>query len=195
MIATDSFAERTFTRSEVDRMENAGEFAGLRYELIEGRLVNKMGQSPQHRWSLYEIRLFLASVFEFRRILTQSPVEAAEVDAHRNLPEPDVAVLIESKPEYFVRHPRGDELLLAVEVADSSLLFDLTTKAALYARARIPEYWVLDLSGRALAVHRQPEAGTYRSIARLTEAENVSPQSCSEARIGVSALLPGKKPA
>ena len=62
-----------------------------------------------------------------------------------------------------------------VEVADTSLTFDLTVKAALYARAGIVEYWVLDVSGRRLVVHRDPRDGRYRSIVAFSEQESAAP--------------------
>jgi Uma2 family endonuclease len=93
-------------------------------------------------------------------IRVQLPIEASGADREHSLPEPDLAVLSEWKPEFARRHPRGDELLLAVEIADSTAGFDLSRKALLYAAAGVPEYWVLDLQRRRLVAHLEPsEAG------------------------------------
>ncbi|MFN7922357.1 MAG: Uma2 family endonuclease [Bryobacteraceae bacterium] len=181
---------KSFTRSDVRRMEEAGVFLGQRFELIEGDLIDKMGQNPPHRGALALVNAYLLERFPASRVLVQIPIEASRADSDRSLPEPDLTVLAESKAEYWTRHPRGDELALAVEVADSSVSSDLTVKAKLYARAGVPEYWVLDIPGRTLVVHRQPEAGQYRQVTRLGETENVSPESCREGSIAVSALLP-----
>jgi Uma2 family endonuclease len=109
----------------------------------------------------------------------------------RSLPEPDLAVLAESKPDFDKRHPRGDELLLVIEVSDTTAYFDLSRKAALYGAARIPEYWVLDLTRRLLVVHREPFESGYRLIRLFTESDTVSLENCSES-VRVSDLLPAE---
>ena len=83
-------------------------------------------------------------------------------------------------------NPRPEDLQLVVEVGDSTLGFDLTTKAGLYARAGITEYWVLDVAGRRMIVHRDPQAGRYRSVAAYSEEESVAPMAAPESylRIG-----------
>jgi Uma2 family endonuclease len=96
---------------------------------------------------------------------------------------------------FFERHPRGDELLLLVEVSDTTSCFDRTVKAALYARASVPEYWVLDISARALYVHRHPSGGDYRKVIRLSEDETIAPDSRPDAMVKVSELLPPASPA
>lgn len=106
----------------------------------------------------------------------QSPIEVKPGDSDRSLPEPDIALLTGADGAYGKRHSRGDELLLVVEVADTSLRQDLTTKRDLYARAGVGEYWVLDLQSRRLIVHLQPEEGEYRETAILAEGD---PASCA----------------
>ena len=66
--------------------------------------------------------------------------------------------------EYRKRHPRGDETVLVAEVADTTLCADLTIKRDLYARAGVPEYWVLDVTGSRLIAHRKPAGGAYAEI-------------------------------
>jgi Uma2 family endonuclease len=90
-------------------------------------------------------------------------------------PEPDVAVLREYKAEYRKRHPTGEETELVVEIADSSLASDLSIKRRLYARAGVPEYWVVDLNNRRLVVHRGLDMtkGEYASVQSYAETEAV----------------------
>ena len=145
-----------------------------RFELIEGELVNKMGQNAPHAQALRLVVVWLTSIFGPRRVQGQLPIEVAQGDRQYNQPEPDVAVLPDLKAEYGTRHPRGDELVLIVEVADSSSRFDLSVKAALYARAGVPEYWVLDVPRRVLVSHRGPVDGTYSQRVELTERDFVS---------------------
>ena len=105
-------------------------------------------------------------MFSVPLLRIQAPVEAAGQDEEWSLPEPDLAILAGETAQYHRRHPRGNELLLAVEVSDSSTAFDLSRKAALYAHAGVPEYWVLNLPRRRLVVHRRPEDETVSMEAR-----------------------------
>ncbi len=110
-----------------------------------------------------------------------------------NDPGPDLAVVPGSIRDYAARQPTTAELV--VEVADSSLFVDTTTKVELYARAAVPEYWVLDLDGRQLVVFRDPgpiAAGghTYRTKRTLAEADAVTPLAAPAAVIRVADLLP-----
>jgi Uma2 family endonuclease len=116
---------------------------------------------------------WLAACFGMERLSVQLPIEVAAADQQRSEPEPepDIAVLNALLPDYSYRHPRGDELTLAVEIADTSSRFGLSAKAALYARAAVPEYWVLDVTRRMLVIHRHPENGVYRRVEQLAEQE------------------------
>jgi Uma2 family endonuclease len=122
----------------------------------------------------------------------QSPVEVKPGDSEWSLPEPGVPVLSETSGEYGKRHPRGDELLLVAEVADTSLRQDLTTKRDLYARASVGEYWVLDLQSRRLIVHRSPLQGEYRETAILNGDDPASCAARPGQTIPVREFLPGR---
>jgi Uma2 family endonuclease len=178
---------KRFTRSEVGQMLDAGLFAGERFELIDGDLIDKMGQNPPHSHSLRLLHAWLTKIFGGERIQVQQPIEAAPAEQERSLPEPDFAVLAELKQDYGRRHPRGDELLLAIEVADTTAQYDATTKRDLYARAGVPEYWVLDIGARRLIVHRHPGGGTFERIESLPESAIAS---AGGVQIPISELLP-----
>jgi Uma2 family endonuclease len=178
---------KRFTRSEVEQMLDAGLFAGQRFELIEGDLIDKMGQNPPHSEALRLLHEWLTKVFGVERIQVQQPIEAAASERERSLPEPDFSVLVERKKDYGRRHPRGDELLLAIEVADTTARYDATLKRDLYARAGVPEYWVLDISGRRLIVHRNLSQGKFEQIESVPENSVVS---AGGMQIPVSELLP-----
>jgi Uma2 family endonuclease len=185
--ADDSLRRKRFTRNEVDSMQELGIFDGQRCELIDGELIDKMGQNPPHAYAIQRLFAWLIGLFGPDRLRIQSPVEVKPGDSEWSLPEPDVAVLAEAGGVYAKRHPRGDELLLIVEVADTSLRQDLTTKRHLYARASVGEYWVLDLQSRRLIVHRNPADGEYREMAILNEDDFAS---CSGHTIAVREFLP-----
>jgi len=161
-IANAAPARKRFTREEVEQLAETGVFAGQRYELIDGDLIDKMGQNPPHAFAIQLLLEWLTGILKGGLIRVQLPMEAAPGDRERSLPEPDVAVLRERKIEHQRRHPRGDEMLLVMEVSDTTAAFDRSRKAALYARAGVPEYWVLDLNARMLVVHREPDGIQYR---------------------------------
>lgn len=189
--AVEALPRKRFTREEVDRLTESGFFDGCRYELIDGDLVNKMGQNPPHARSIQLALTWLANIFGTQRIRVQLPIEASLADRERSLPEPDLALLLKDNPEFAKRHPSGNELLLAVEVSDTSVAFDLSRKALLYAAAGVPEYWVLDLVRRILVVHRQPSAAGYRLIQLLTGNDMVSVENQREA-VRVGELMPAE---
>jgi Uma2 family endonuclease len=97
--------------------------------------------------------------------------------------------LDERKLEYEKRHPRGDEILLVVEVSDTTLGFDRSRKAVLYATAGVREYWVLDLVHRVLVVHRQPDGSTYRLAQIFSESDTALMEGRTES-VRVSEILP-----
>ena len=181
---------KRFTRAEFDRFQELGAFDGQRYELIDGDLIDKMGQNPPHARAIRRAKSALGTVVDPDLVQVQAPIEVSIEDRETSLPEPDVSVLREDKPDYDERHPRGNELLLVMEISDTSVAFDLSRKATLYAKAGVPEYWVLDLNRRRLVVHRQPDGSEYRLMQVFTESDSLTLQNRSET-IRVADLLPG----
>jgi Uma2 family endonuclease len=115
----------------------------------------------------------------------EAPIDVSPGDNVWNEPEPDLIVL---KKEFtaFDFNPRPEDIDLIVEIADSSLKFDLTVKAALYARAAIAEYWVLDGSGKRLIAHRIPMSGAYTSVVVYAENEVIAPLAAPQTRFLVA---------
>lgn len=179
-----------FTRGEVDRLLDLGAFAGTRFELIQGDLIDKMGQKPPQAYSVGLLMECLVRLFGLHRIRCQLPIEVADPDREFNYPEPDLVVLAGSSRDYALRHPNGAEVVLLVEVSDPTVRFDQTVKADLYARAGVPEYWVLDVNRRLLSVYRNPINGHYSRAVKTTATETVSPEAMPETAILVSDLLP-----
>jgi Uma2 family endonuclease len=179
---------KRFTRAEVQEMLEAGLFADQRCELIDGDLIDKMGQNPPHAVAIRRIKVVLTGIFGAEKILVQAPIEVAAAEQKWTWPEPDVAVLAaQSSLDYEQRHPRGDELLVLVEVADTTVRQDAFKKRDIYARAGVPEYWVLAIQQRRLIVHRHLTQGSYGEATLLSETEEVSLGSHS---IRVADLLP-----
>ncbi len=167
----------------------AGLFADQRFELINGDLIDKTGQNPSHASAIQLCMEILVRLLGSARVRIQLPIEAGPADRDRNQLEPDVVVLVEPKADYRRRHPNGEEVALIVEVADTTLQPDLTTKRDLYARAGVREYWVLDLNRRQVVVHRALDSAKdhYASIQGYAENEAVEVEGRP---MNVSALLP-----
>jgi Uma2 family endonuclease len=173
-------------------MMDAGIFAGQRFELIDGELIDKMRQKPPHASAIQRCMTTLLKIFGAELVRVQLPMEAGPADREWSVPEPDLAVLAEAKPDFSQRHPNGRELTLLVEVSDTTVRHDASKKRDLYARAGVPEYWVLDLNGRRLIVHSgvDEEKGQYASIRSYQEDEVVTIESLTGQSVSVSALLP-----
>jgi Uma2 family endonuclease len=186
---SNSAPRKRFTRAEVQQMTDANLFVDHKLELIEGDLIEKTGQKPPHAYAVRMIQVLLAALFGVERIQVQLPIEVCEADQESSLPEPDLAVLNEAKADYQTRYPRGKELLLVVEVADTTVQHDLTTKRDLYLRAGVSEYWVLDLKRRCLVVHRQPTETKFATVLKLLEGESASVES-AKSSISVARMLP-----
>jgi Uma2 family endonuclease len=180
---------KSWTRSEVARIEAAGLFAGLRLELIDGQLFDKSGQTPLHASTVCGLAASLSELFGARRLRVLSPVEPAESDAETNMPEPDVVVTREADLAYRSRHPGVDDVILIAEVTDTTYDYDTKRKAKLYARAGYPEYLILDLNERELLVYRSPRGGVYTTIQVLREGDMYSPIAAPEQSISVRELF------
>jgi Uma2 family endonuclease len=180
---------KRWTREECERLAEAGFLIG-RYELIGGEIIEKMGQNTPHWTTLVLIAEWLTSVFGFRHTRSQAPITIPGEAGETNAPEPDVAVSTLPVTAYRGRHPGPEDLILVVEVSDTTLSFDLHEKARLYANAGIEDYWVMDTNGRQLYCHRNPTPDGYQSVTIHGEAETVSLLLHPDASVRVSDLLP-----
>lgn len=185
----ESLPRKKWTRCEIEELMARGWYPGDGYELIDGELIDKkMGKDLPHLLAAKWIQEWLAAIFGSMRVHTESSIVLAGKDGERNEPEPDLTVLRAALHE-LRRKPQPEDVLLVVEVAASSLRMDLSTKAGLYARAGIPDYWVLDVNQRRMIVHREPSAGKYASVVAYCEEENVSPLAAPESAFRVAAAF------
>lgn len=166
---------KLWTRAEFDELSSSGVLAGQKLELIAGELISKMGKGRPHVNAIVLLQGWLVEVFGRRFVNPEAPIDVAPKDNPTNEPQPDLIVLARDISHFTRDDPRPQDLQLVVEIADTTLGFDLTTKAGLYARAGIVEYWVLDVAGRRLIVHREPRAGRYGSIIAYGDDESVAP--------------------
>lgn len=177
------------TRKMCDALADNGLLIG-RYELIDGEVISKMGQKPTHATVIRRLNSLLIQIFGERFVGVQLPIELEGTDQETNEPEPDLVVSVGDADDYSLRHPLPREVVLLVEVADSSLAFDLKVKSLLYAKAGIADYWVVDAKGRRLIVHRKPSGEGYLEIVAYSEEETLSPLARPDASVLVSELMP-----
>ncbi len=183
---------RKFTKEEYYRMAEMGFFDGQRVELIDGEVVVMSPQGTPHWTSVWLTVHVLERIFRKGYVVrSQAPLDLEGLGE----PEPDVAVVPGVVYDYQANHPKG--ALLIVEVAETSLDYDRTVKASMYARAQIPEYWVLNLVEWQLEVFRepipmenQPFGWGYRLSAIYKPDGFVSPLAKPRAKIKVADLLP-----
>ncbi|MBM3461800.1 MAG: Uma2 family endonuclease [Armatimonadetes bacterium] len=185
--------QRLWTRREYEKAAELGLFGpDERLELIEGRIVRKVTQNTPHTTGTQLAQDLLTTVFAHQHtIRVQQPLALDDYGE----PEPDVAVVVGAARDFSQCHPAT--AVLVVEVADSSLSVDQTTKAGMYARAGIPEYWILNLVSRMLEVHREPSLNPeqplghhYRNVLLLSAADRISPLAAPQSEIQVADLLP-----
>lgn len=179
---------KRWTRAEVESLSTSA-LAGERLELVEGELVSKMGKKRPHVNALVLLLGWLVQEFGLRFVNPEAPIDVAPEDNPSSEPEPDLVVLSRDLTHFQTANPRPSDLLLVVEISDTTLGFDLTTKARLYARARIAEYWCVDIISRRLIVHRDPQLGQYRSVVAYSESESVAPLAKPDAYLLVSSVF------
>jgi Uma2 family endonuclease len=176
---------KRWNRSECVALETSGLWDQQRLELIDGELISKMGKKRPHVNALVAVQAWLVRTFGEQFVNPEAPIDVAPEDNPTNEPEPDLIVLGRASSEFQDANPRPADLHLVVEISGSTLGFDLTTKAELYARAGIIEYWVVDVAARRLIVHRDPREGLYRSVTAYSESEAASPLASPKSAFSV----------
>lgn len=178
-----------WTAAAFNELGDQGVFEGRRPILLDGVILEQGPMKPPHADALELVDAAIRTAFGTGwRFRGQSPFD---VGAYTN-PMPDLAVVA---PGPRGEHPKTAAFI--VEVADSTMMTDTTTKAELYTSAGVPEYWVLDLVGRRLLVFRHPEplpkelgATTYREHSAHFSQEQVAPLAVPDRPIRVADLLP-----
>ncbi len=155
-----------------------------RVELIEGELVDMAPIGSKHAFLVDRLAELLSSGPQGSYMVrVQNPVVLGE----RNEPQPDIALV--RRINYIDRHPGPNDILLIVEISDTTLEYDRDVKLALYARHGIPEVWLLNVKAGELTVYREPAEGQYRLIRKPTAAEAVTPVLVSGVAIAVAEVL------
>jgi Uma2 family endonuclease len=180
-------ARRALTVAEYHRMGEAGILTERdRVELIEGQLVAMSPIGSQHSGTVNALNRLLVQIVGDRGVVSvQNPVQLDDLTE----PEPDFAVLKPRPDDYRLATPRAEEVLLLIEVADSSLAYDRAVKRSLYARHGIPEFWIVNLAGNEVGVCRAPTGDQYASISRVGRDAILEPELLPGAAVPVAVLF------
>lgn len=178
---------RRFTVDEYHRMSEVGVLAPEeRVELLDGEVV-KMGPiGAPHAGCVRRLdRLFQQRFGDVALVSVQTPTVADEYSE----PEPDLMLLRQREEFYSAFHPKPEDILLLIEVADSSLAKDRRVKMPLYARDGVEEAWIVDLVHQRLLVYRVPEPTGYAVLPTLSRGESISPLAFPDRQVAVVEIL------
>lgn len=172
---------------DIVRMDAAGVFAPeARVELVEGEIIDMSPIGSAHAGkTMWITELFARVVGDKANVWVQCPV----VLAPQTLLQPDLALLRRRHDFYQQSHPKPEDVYLIVEVADTSLRYDRTVKLPLYARAGIPEVWIVDLATRILEVHQRPAGKSYADVRTLREPEVLTPAALPDVAVDLGGVF------
>lgn len=180
---------RRFTVDEYERMAEDGILGeDERIELIEGEIVAMAAMNARHAGCVAALTdLLPPRLGTAAQVRVQLPVAIPP----RDVPEPDVAVVRARGDHYRRKHPGPGDVLLLIEVADTSLAYDRAVKLPIYARAGIPEVWLADLAGHGIERHAEPDlvSRVYRSMVRFGRGQTVAALMVPELSLSVDDVL------
>ena len=178
---------RRFTVDEYHRMAEAGILTeDDRVELIEGEIVDMSPIGSRHAACVKRMTsFFYRQVGQKAIVSVQDPIRLTE----RSEPQPDVA-LLRPRPDFYTQaHPGSEDVLLVVEVAETSPDYDRTVKVPLYARSGIPEVWLVDLAGEGVEVYRTPTPQGYREVRHVRRGQCLAPEAFPDLDLAVDDIL------
>jgi Uma2 family endonuclease len=178
---------RRFTVDEYQRMGDAGVFSEKdRVELIDGEILTMSPIGSAHCAVVDRANRALVLAAHMRAIVrVQGPIGLSPYTE----PQPDLVLLRPRGDFYGAGHPRPADVLLVIEIADSSLRYDREVKALLYARSGIVEYWLVDLTNHSLTRYTTPENGTYHNVSIHEHGQVLAPSALPDCSIAINDLL------
>ncbi|WP_449416730.1 Uma2 family endonuclease [Phormidium nigroviride] len=179
--------KRLFTVKEYHLMGEAGILGeDDRVELIEGEIIQMAAIGTRHASCVNRLaRRFSLIPEDLTTFAIQNPIQLAE----KTEPQPDVVLLQPRADYYATAHPMPSEVLLLVEVSDSTIDFDRDVKVPNYASSGIREVWLWDLEANCLEVYREPMANGYGLMQRFERGEMVSPLAFPDFNVSVDLIL------
>jgi Uma2 family endonuclease len=182
---------RLLTSVEYYQMMESGIIReGERVELISGQIFTMAAKGTRHTLSTRKLfKHLLALIGDRADVQSQDPITLP----NNSEPEPDIVIAKLRSDDYVNSHPVPADIILLIEVADSSIKFDRETKAPLYAAAGITEYWIVNLIDDRLEIYRQPEGDIYTSIEIITPPRSISLPQFSDITLNIGNFFPASK--
>jgi Uma2 family endonuclease len=157
-----------------------------RIELIEGDMLDMAPMGTKHSAITSRLsELFILAVAHSATVVVGGPVNLGEFSE----PQPDLMLLKRRADFYSDKLPEAADVLLLIEVSDSSLAFDQGVKLNLYARYGVPEYWVVDVKGERIVTYREPTSMGYARTIEFAAADSMAPQAFPDVRIAVGEIF------
>ncbi|MBD2122706.1 Uma2 family endonuclease [Trichocoleus sp. FACHB-262] len=178
---------RQFTVAKYHQMVEAGILTeDDRVELLEGEVIELWSISSRHAACVNRLTyLFHDRLRERAIVRVQNPVELSD----RSEPQPDL-VLLQLRPNlYEAGYPQAQDILLLVEVADTTVEFDQEIKMPLYAKSGVREVWLVDLNENAIAIYREPSLSGYGQVQELRRGQELTVQLFPDISLAVEKLL------
>ncbi len=188
-LPTVSRNRRKFSVADYYAMAEAGILAPQeRVELLNGEVIEMAPIGEPHAFSVDWIteQLFL-SLGQRAIVRIQNPLLLND----RSMPQPDLLLLERRDDFYRHRHPSPGDVLLLIEVSDTTVAFDRTEKLALYAAAGIPETWIVNIPGHRIESYTEPENGQYGTVRCFGIGESISPQAFPDITIDIEPIMQG----
>ena len=155
-----TLATYKWTIEQWHRLLETGVLAGQNVELLEGEIVEMSPEGVLHSFCNQTLADYLRNLLEDKAIVN----ERYPITLDNSEPQPDLAIIQLPRDIYSQHHPYPENIYWLIEISNSTLQFDRTTKATIYARNGIREYWIVDLVNRKLIVHTAPQKNIYRNI-------------------------------
>ncbi|HIK13215.1 MAG TPA: Uma2 family endonuclease [Oscillatoriaceae cyanobacterium M33_DOE_052] len=176
--------KRKFTVDQYHRMAETGIFASSdRLELIQGEIIEMSPIGSRHAaWVRRLTQLFSETLGQRVSVSVQNPISLGD---NLSEPQPDITLLAPRRDFYLTAHPQPQDILLLIEVADTSADYDREVKIPLYAAAGIAEVWLLDIGAETWEVYRQPTAAGYQEMQQLPPGASIAPLSFPEIRLTI----------
>ena len=157
-----------------------------RVELLDGQVVVMSPIGPRHAGCVDRLTRLLSRLAAEKAVVrVQNPVVLADSAE----PEPDLALLRPPIERYAAAHPRPEQVLLVIEVADSSLAYDRDVKLPMYAAAGIPEVWLVDLEGERILLFRSPRPDGYAEVITASRGNSIAPLELPRSVMDVGEIL------
>jgi Uma2 family endonuclease len=178
---------RSFTVAEYERMGRAGIFSPeARVELVCGEIIEMSPVGERHAacvdflTQLITLRLRRGAI-----VRVQNPIQLNDYSE----PQPDIAVLKRRDDFYRHAHPRPEDVLVVIEVSDSTLEYDRKVKIPLYAAAGIPEAWLVNLPEERIEIYSDPAGGEYQTVRSYARRRRLQSHTLASLRLSVSKVF------